>query len=311
MDKNSERFKELRHKKVRLIPFTVEKITESPIRPTSLETTGILKKMGLSSVESCVEIQGGFDSRVFRITAPGAAYALRLLPSQKYDQFIQEKKMMDIAARNGVPVPKVRKIQKIDGWAVMLMEWGEGQTILEALAEGPENAEILGMGFGKIQARINQAAIPDCHGEPRSWLTPSRQEAEILSAIPRIDSKAVLLHLDYHPLNVLTDGRNVTVVLDWANATFGDCRFDIARTFSIFQLAGHRNFKLHPQILADFEWGWRKGYAELAGPFEQWDSMNLFYAWSGERLKRDLEARMTEEDKKEIDRWTADWLKNK
>ncbi|TWT01614.1 phosphotransferase family protein [Planomicrobium sp. CPCC 101079] len=306
MDKNSGRYKELRNKKVGLTPFTVEKIIAAPNRtgqPVSPQIANILRGFGLASVVFCEEVQGGRDSQVYKIGAEDRIYALRLLPARKYEQFVQEKKMIEIAAGNGVPVPEVHAIQVVDGYAVMLMEWREGKTVLAALKEWPERAEELGVEFGKIQARIHQIVVSAQDVESRSWLTPSREEAEILSAIPLSDSPAVLLHLDFHPLNVLTDGRNITAVLDWANAAIGDCRLDIARTFSILELAGKKAFEKDPEVLAGFVAGWKAGYG--GGLFT---SMPLFYAWSGVRLKRDSIERLEKSEQAEIDAWVAGWL---
>lgn len=306
MDKNSERYKELHNKKVRLTPFIVENITAEPSRtgqPASGLVAGILEKLGVSSFDSCEEVQGGRDSQVYKISVQNRAYALRLLPAGKYGQFVQEKKAIGLAHKNGVPVPKVHAIEKTEGYAAMLMEWGEGMTVMAALKERPELAGKLGFEFGKTQARIHQIPVSPEDKELRSRLTPSREEAEILSAVPLADSGNVLLHLDFHPLNVLTDGQSVTAVLDWANAASGDCRFDIARTFSILELVGGKRFERDPDVLADFVKGWRAGYG-LDGT----GSMPLFYAWSGVRMKRDFEAQLDESGRAEIDAWVAGWL---
>jgi aminoglycoside phosphotransferase (APT) family kinase protein len=304
VDKNSERYKELRNLKVRLTPFTVEKISEAPSGPIA----GILRKMGIPSSVSCEEIHGGRDSQVYKISRADSAYALRLLPSRQYEQFVREKEMIDIARANGVPVPNVCDIQVVDGHAAMLMEWGEGQPLLPILQSHPENAGKLGIEFGRVQARINRISVSSFTGGSRSWLAPSLEEAEILKRLPDEKPKTNLLHLDFHPLNVLTDGENITAVLDWANAAIGDFRFDIARTFSIMELAGYKLFEKNPEVLAEFEKGWRRGYEETAGPFERFKSMPIFYAWSGARLKRDSAERLEEGEKKEIDKWVAEWL---
>jgi aminoglycoside phosphotransferase (APT) family kinase protein len=50
-------------------------------------------------------------------------------------------------------------------------------------------------------------------------------------------SGARLLHLDLHPFNILvSDGAEVTGVLDWANAAAGDPALDRARSWTILNL---------------------------------------------------------------------------
>jgi aminoglycoside phosphotransferase (APT) family kinase protein len=41
------------------------------------------------------------------------------------------------------------------------------------------------------------------------------------------------MHLDYHLLNVMTDGSSVISVIDWENVRLDDARLDVARTLSI------------------------------------------------------------------------------
>ncbi len=43
----------------------------------------------------------------------------------------------------------------------------------------------------------------------------------------------MLLHLDYHPLNVLTDGKTIVGVIDWENVRLSDARLGVVRSLSI------------------------------------------------------------------------------
>ena len=65
----------------------------------------------------------------------------------------------------------------------------------------------LGVALGRMHARIHSLAVP----------------AALLDVVPAWDLRhedmaaPALLHMDYHPLNVMVDGGQVTGVLDWAN----------------------------------------------------------------------------------------------
>ena len=48
----------------------------------------------------------------------------------------------------------------------------------------------------------------------------------------------VVAHFDFHPINVLWNGRDEMVVIDWDNASLGDPVADIAATVEIVALAG-------------------------------------------------------------------------
>jgi aminoglycoside phosphotransferase (APT) family kinase protein len=97
-----------------------------------------------------------------------------------------------------------------------------------------------------------------------------------------------ILHLDYHPLNLLVDQGALTGVIDWTNALIGDVRADFARTYSLLTwlplppgLEGERGWRARHQ----FRQGWAAGYREEAGPFPH---LALFLAWAALVLVRDL-----------------------
>jgi aminoglycoside phosphotransferase (APT) family kinase protein len=56
-----------------------------------------------------------------------------------------------------------------------------------------------------------------------------------------------LLHLDYHPQNVLVRGFRVTGIIDWANAAIGDRHFDAATTAVILSTSAME----HPRWMRD------------------------------------------------------------
>jgi aminoglycoside phosphotransferase (APT) family kinase protein len=50
-----------------------------------------------------------------------------------------------------------------------------------------------------------------------------------------------LLHMDYHPLNVMVDGMRVTGIIDWVNADVGDRHLDAAMTAVILSSSALEN----------------------------------------------------------------------
>jgi aminoglycoside phosphotransferase (APT) family kinase protein len=56
-----------------------------------------------------------------------------------------------------------------------------------------------------------------------------------------------LLHLDYHPQNVLVKGLRVTGIVDWAHAAIGDRHFDAATTAAILSTSAME----HPRWMRD------------------------------------------------------------
>jgi aminoglycoside phosphotransferase (APT) family kinase protein len=123
-----------------------------------------------------------------------------------------------------------------------------------------------------------------------------------------------LLHLDYHPLNVLTDGTRITAVLDWANARAGDTRADVARTYTILMVEPYTPGRQpHAVTLVRrlLTWSWRRGYEQAGGVVTE---MAWFYAWAGAVMVRDLAPRVSDPESwwqpqhlAHIQDWTTTW----
>ncbi|WP_176555721.1 phosphotransferase family protein [Virgibacillus ndiopensis] len=266
----------------------------------------IIHQLGISSYVSYNKIVGGRDSSVFKINVQDrASYALRVLPFDRYQQFIQEKKIIELAGDNGVPVPIVNSIITYEGYAAMLMEWVSGKTILAELQQRPGNAKKIGFEFGRVQATIHKISPNDDSGTS-PWFVPQGDEKEIFTKLsyPSLKNNC-LLHLDFHPLNVLTDGEKITGVIDWLNASTGDSRFDFARTLSILQLEANKY--VDSSVVNTFEEGWQAGYESTFGKVK---FLPLFNVWAGLRLKRDLAGALLPEDIVRIDKWVERWRSN-
>src|SRR5207253_1308982 len=110
-------------------------------------------------------------------------------------------------------------------------------------------------------------------------------------------------------LNVMTDGRQITAVLDWANARVGDPRADAARSYSILAIEPswprQPHITIFRQVLAR---AWRCGYEQAAGPL---GDMALFYAWAGAVMLRDLAPRAARSNwgtrLDRVRRWAIGW----
>jgi Ser/Thr protein kinase RdoA (MazF antagonist) len=75
-------------------------------------------------------------------------------------------------------------------------------------------------------------------GAPDYWLRRAGGGADIdLSYLKAAGlSTETFVHMDFHPLNVLTDGRSITGLVDWTNAAAGDPRADLAWTMTLLRV---------------------------------------------------------------------------
>jgi len=252
--------------------------------PTSApDPIAVLAALGVHGATAAAPATGGFDTAVWCVTLQGRPHALRLFRQGQTTRCARERAAMEIAAANGVPAPSVH--------------------VVGAYHDRPTT---LGRLFGQTQAAIH--AIPAPPALPADWRDAAGPLALHLP-FPPLTPRA-LIHLDYHPLNVLTDGARITGVIDWANVRAGDPRADLARTITILRLDVRSHPDLvPPQVMAVlplFERGWRHGYTQVAGPSAATD-LAPFYAWAGAAMERDLAGKRSPEFFGRVRAWTERW----
>lgn len=283
---------------------------------TSLDPRAILAALGAADgVGSVVPVAGGMDTAIWRVERAGRAYALRVFRPEQAAVARREAAIM-AAAIPGVPIPAVRAAGSWQDRPALLIEWCAGRTLLDAVRAAPRDALALAHLFGAIQARLHAAAPPAALiVEDREWSDWAGGGPELTARLRAVaDRPASILHFDYHPLNLLVEGRRATGLIDWANVHIGDRRADLARTVTILRLAPFDQgasavaTRLAARLL---ELGWRRGYRAVAGPI---GGMAPFYAWAGTVFVHDLSEKigrpgitLRSSDLDPARRWTAHW----
>ena len=266
----------------------------------------MLSTLGVHAPSAVTPVAGGWDTQIFRVSAASDVFALRVFRPEQLATCHREAAVMQFASDGGLPVPKIQAEGVSGGRPALLMSWCPGRTLLAEVQARPWRLWSLGVALGRMHARIHALAVP----------------AALLDVVPAWDSQrddlaaASLLHMDYHPLNVMVHDGQVSGVLDWANVRVGDRRADLARTVTLLRLP-----PLPPgtpavvQLVARplLEAAWRAGYRQLqmADPFVD---MAPFYAWAGAMMERDLRPKLgrpgvwlQESDLARIHRWTLGW----
>lgn len=258
------------------------------------DPTDILHTLGVVGPERVIPVSGGADTLIWRVEAAGQVSALRLFRSEQAAMTQREVAAMAAASSAGLPVPRVYAEGMWRGRPVLHMSWMPGGPLRDEFRANPWRARALGVQFGRAQAAIHAVSPPAAllaHPTPWiAWANPDDALRDCLLAAAR--GPDVLLHLDFHPMNVLVADGRVSAVLDWANARAGDPRADLARTASILRFA-----PLDPGVPRPlgsllrrlFIAGWRHGYREIAGSI---GGMAPFYAWAGAVMIRDLMPRL-------------------
>jgi Ser/Thr protein kinase RdoA (MazF antagonist) len=242
------------------------------------------RALGLPACLECKEIIARRDKSIWRVTCAADIFAVRVFRPREHESARHEREMMTVAREAGLPVAAVRGSGTIEDRPALLVDWRSGHNLLEELRARPWAARELGQIFGEQQARMHAAA---------SRINPSNEwigffgdvDARLRDRLERGGRDASLIHLDYHPENIVAGSHGISAILDWTNARFGDRRADLARTWSCLRFI-FRPGRRHPvQRLAHdvFTAAWWRGYTDLTGPQRE---MSLFRVWAIEGLLR-------------------------
>lgn len=255
---------------------------------SSLDPQAILASFGITDATHIDPLSGGSDTAIWRVTWQATPYALRVFRPEQTTTYQREIRAMQLAANNGIRVPAIIRNGMWQDRPVLLLSWVEGQTLAAQLRAHPYRIWQLGSAFGRMQGAIHR--IPaSADMDVTQWIEWAGDEPELKARLYDLPSrKTMLLHLDYHPLNVMADGGQISGILDWANARAGDPRADFARTYSILRVEPYSAtgdplwLALARRLL---EPAWRYGYLQAGGRL---DEMALFYAWAGASMIHDL-----------------------
>ena len=279
-----------------------------------------LRTLGYAEPADLKPVLGGWDTAIWRFgSGDGCHHALRVFRGPDWaEPATRERAALEAAAAAGLPVPAVEAFGQWRDLPTMVISWCPGEPLLQCIERRPWSMWRLSRLLGEVQARIHAVPPPEAlrRGAPTYWLARAGHDAEACaSALASAGvSSGSLIHGDYHPLNVLSDGRVITGIVDWTLAAAGDARADLAMTTAILQTAPVPPSPLSP-LLKVARWlvylAWRRGYQSVAGPIPD---LAPFLVWAGaaflnETVPRIGEAHVwgTEEDMEALRRWTARW----
>lgn len=233
-----------------------------------------------ADVEIASMTPGLGSTMLWRISgAGGPDYALRIFPPGNERTRDRETLGMRAVMTVGLPVPDVIRTAMIDNRPAMLTTFVPGTTVAVALAADSTRATDFGRELGTLLGEINRLPAPEGLAPPDRWLdragpavAPLRDR---LATLPHADR---LLHLDFHPENVMMSDGDVTGVIDWTNTLPGPPHIDLGRSRAILQLIRMLP-SVAPEVAAaveDFATGLIDGHASIHGPDPEPD---LTLAW--------------------------------
>ena len=254
-----------------------------------------LAGLGFAETSEPRRVTGGWDTLLWRFGTPdGRKHSLRVFCLPRREEFARRERVaLETCAEAGLPAPRIEKIGGVQELPAMVLSWCPGIPILAFFEKKPWTLWRLGRLFGRAQPQLHAVTPPDefVTGAPNDWLSRVTEEYADLAehALSLELSTSSLIHMDYHPLNVVSDGATVTGILDWAYAAAGDPRADLARTEITILAApvppGPLSTLLNlarKMILR----AWRSGYREVAGQMPDYRPLR---AWAAATLLGETE----------------------
>jgi aminoglycoside phosphotransferase (APT) family kinase protein len=267
-------------------------VTNAPT--IDIDPSTVLRHLGWPAPASASVVQGGWDTYLWRIvTEDGRAHALRLYRGGEGRDIDAAARREEVAiaalAGAGVPVPAIEASGRYQGAPVFLLSWLPGRPLLDILQTRVWRLWRLGREFGRLHARIHAVPPP---AEMRlassdEWITVTG-DPEVESAVRAVAVDDAVCHFDFHPLNVLSDGRRLTGLIDLPSTVVADRRADLGRTRAILLAAPLPPSPIKPllQLIRSlFSRAWESGYRESAGAFP---IHPLFEAWGGATFLNDI-----------------------
>ncbi len=255
-----------------------------------VDPRAVLCSLGYVDTSEPERVPGGWDTLLWRFATPdGKEHSLRMhfLPGREQMAW-RERIALETCERVGLPAPRVETAGEFDGMPVLVLSWCSGITLLSLMERRPWTLWSLARMFGRTQACIHATPPPAelASTAPANWASRVPPEYVYLAERTLAIGAATdsFIHMDYHPMNVVGDGKRVTGVVDWARCGAGDRRADLARTAITMIAAPVPPGPLRPILNLARRAAlraWRRGYEETAGAMPDY---RPFMAWAGATL---------------------------
>jgi hygromycin-B 4-O-kinase len=203
-------------------------------------------------------IKGGELSQAFSYTADGQKRIIRF-NIKNQECFVKDKVCFEMFSKYGIPIPKILEIGQIQNYYYAISQLAAGQTLDKLSAE--QNAQITpqifeyllkiwsipvtGSGYGVWDSQTLNAPFKTAVEwllvdiKPEHWKQLSETEkycdfimmnsiaAQIEDLKKYIPQQRYLVHGDFGFSNTLSDGQNITGIIDWTESMYGDFVFDL------------------------------------------------------------------------------------
>ncbi|MCW1239295.1 aminoglycoside phosphotransferase family protein [Bacillus pretiosus] len=170
---------------------------------------------------------------------------------------MNEAKKQKYAYSCGLPVPNVFEVTKIQNRQAIIMEYVKGESIGDLLLNNLNKTEhYIGLCVNaqkKIHAiRVNTDEMESMRERLERQIKSvhkldEKQKENILNKLHSIKFEPRLCHGDFHPFNLILSEKNVNII-DWIDASSGDLRADVFRTYLLYAQSNIELAEMYLQI---------------------------------------------------------------
>ncbi|MDC7242136.1 MAG: aminoglycoside phosphotransferase family protein [Spirochaetales bacterium] len=181
-----------------------------------------------------------FTSRSSRIFQWKGSTLLKLFNSEVDPDLIRNEEInTNEAFSRGVSKVQCHGLVEVDGQLGLIMERVEGKTLISLAASKPGTALAVPALMASLQINMHRTETTSirCYKEivlkalesqPLSFLS-SDERTLVRKKLDSLPDGNSILHLDYHPDNIMSDTREATII-DWMTAASGPPAADVAAT---------------------------------------------------------------------------------
>lgn len=189
------------------------------------------------------------------------------------NEALYEANKQKFAYSCGLNVPKVFEVTKINGIQAIIMEYINGETLGQQIVKNIESVEHYISIFVNVQNEIHRVKIHEDRDEIESMAEKlnrqinsartlgKEQKIKLLSRLSSLQYDSKLCHGDLHPYNLLISNETISII-DWVDASAGDPRADVCRSYLLFSSYSHELAELYLRSYCDMTNISKKGVLE-------------------------------------------------
>lgn len=230
-----------------------------------------LIESGYPTVVDLARMTGGLGGNEMWTFAPApdtSPLVARIFREGGFAAADREALAMDAAADHGIPVPSAITRGTIANRPVLVTPFIAGVPAGHVIAADPGHAHAVGLTMGETLGRLHEITAPQGLAHPGAWLDRGGPAlAPLRHLLESVPNQHRLLHLDYHPLNVMMHEGILTGVIDWENAQPGPPHMDLARSRAMLRaiFIGNLSPGIDPGVFTQYEQGLVEGHTRVIG----------------------------------------------